>query len=225
MPALFLTCAGGAEALLAEEATRIAVQTQGSGREGGRVAEASRGGVWVEGDARTAMALNLESRLAQRVLWPLAEGPYRDEHELYALARTVPWSDWISPEQTLRVDSSAFRSPLKSLNFAALRVKDAVCDALREAAGARPSVDTRHPDLPIALFAGSADRVVPPDKTRDAARLLQERGFPATFTLLRGWNHDYVHGAYLRLHRDVWNGLQSHRLDQAPRFQPILEAP
>ncbi|MFO1273044.1 MAG: THUMP domain-containing protein [Rubrivivax sp.] len=154
MPALFLPCAGGAEALLADEATRIAVQTQGSGREGGRVAEASRGGVWVEGDARTAMALNLESRLAQRVLWPLAEGPYRDEHELYALARTVPWSDWISPEQTLRVDSSAFRSPLKSLNFAALRVKDAVCDALREAAGARPSVDTRHPDLPIALFAG-----------------------------------------------------------------------
>lgn len=79
--------------------------------------------------------------------------------------------------------------------------------------------------IPIALFAGSADRLVPPDKTRDAARLLQERGFPATFTLLRGWNHDYVQGAYLRLHRDVWSGLKSHRLDQAPRFQPILEAP
>ncbi len=144
MAALFLPCAGGAEALLAEEATRIT----------GRAAEASRGGVWVEGDERAAMALNLESRLAQRVLWPLAEGPYRDEHELYALARTVRWGDWIAPEQTLRVDSNAFRSPLKSLNFAALRVKDAVCDTLRESAGARPSVDTRHPDLPIALFAG-----------------------------------------------------------------------
>ena len=63
-------------------------------------AEATRGGVWVEGDERTAMQLNLESRLAQRVLWPLVDGPYRDEHDLYALARRVPWPHWITPEQT-----------------------------------------------------------------------------------------------------------------------------
>jgi putative N6-adenine-specific DNA methylase len=49
------------------------------------------------------------------------------------------------------VDTSAWRSPLKSLNFAALRVKDAVCDAMRDAVGERPSVDTRHPDLPLLL--------------------------------------------------------------------------
>lgn len=79
--------------------------------------------------------------------------------------------------------------------------------------------------IPIALFAGSEDRVVPPDRTRAAARLLQERGFPATFTLMRGWNHDYVNGSHARLHRDVWNYLQAQRLDHAPRFQPILPAP
>ncbi len=144
MPALFLPCAGGVEALLADEVRRIT----------GTPAETTRGGVWVEGDERTAMALNLESRLATRVLWPLADGPYRDEGDLYALARRVPWPRWITPEQTLRVDVSAQRSPLQSLNFAALRIKDAVCDTLREATGARPSVDTRHPDLPIALFVG-----------------------------------------------------------------------
>jgi putative N6-adenine-specific DNA methylase len=144
MTALFLPCAGGAEALLADEAARIA----------GRTAEAGRGGVWVEGDERTAMALNLHSRLAQRVLWPVIEGPYRDEHDLYDLARRVAWADWVRPEQTLRVDTSAVRSPLKSLNFAALRIKDAVCDVVREATGARPSVDTRWPDLPLALFVG-----------------------------------------------------------------------
>ena len=144
MVALFLPCAGGAEALLAEEASRIA----------GRAAEAGRGGVWVDGDERTAMALNLESRLAQRVLWPLIDGPYRDEHDLYDLARHVPWPTWITPQQTLRVDVNAVRSPLKSLNFAALRIKDAVCDVLRESTGERPSVDTQRPDLPIALFVG-----------------------------------------------------------------------
>jgi putative N6-adenine-specific DNA methylase len=141
---LFLPCAGGVEALLADEVHRIT----------GRNAESGRGGVWVPGDERTAMQLNLESRLATRVLWPLAEGPYSDEHELYALARTVPWERWITPEQTLRVDVAAMRSPLQSLNFAALRIKDAVCDVLRETRGARPSVDTHRPDLPIWLFAG-----------------------------------------------------------------------
>ncbi|MEP7283968.1 MAG: THUMP domain-containing protein [Rubrivivax sp.] len=130
--------------MLAVEANRIT----------GVPAEAGRGGVWVHGDQRAAMQLNLESRLAQRVLWPLVDGPYRDEHDLYALARQVDWPAWITPAQTLRVDVGAQRSPLRSLNFAALRIKDAVCDALRDAVGERPSVDTRWPDLPLQLFVG-----------------------------------------------------------------------
>jgi putative N6-adenine-specific DNA methylase len=141
---LFLPCANGVEPLLAAEVQRIT----------GQQADESRGGVWVEGDERMAMRLNLECRLAQRVLWPLLDGPYHDEHDLYDMARRVPWPQWITPEHTLRVDVSAQRSPLQSLNFAALRIKDAVCDTLREATGARPSVDTRNPDLAIALFVG-----------------------------------------------------------------------
>jgi putative N6-adenine-specific DNA methylase len=139
---LFLPCAGGVEALLADEVQRL----------GGRHPKAQRGGVAVAGDTRLAMRLNLESRLAQRVLWPLAHGAYRHEQDLYDLARdAVRWPDWITPAQTLRVDTTAQRAPLKSLNFASLRIKDAVCDALRDASGARPDVDTRHPDLPLAL--------------------------------------------------------------------------
>lgn len=156
--ALFLPCAGGAEALLADEVMRIT----------GTRADTGRGGVWVAGDERTAMQLNLESRLAQRVLWPLAEAPYRDEHDLYALARDVEWERWITPEQTLKVDVSAMRSPLASLNFTALRIKDAVCDRLRDTAGARPSVDTHRPDLPIALFAGPERATVYVDTSGEA---------------------------------------------------------
>ncbi len=100
------------------------------------------------------MLLNLESRLAQRVLIEVAEGEYRNEDDLYALARSVDWGDWITPRQTLRVDSTAQKSPLKSLNFAALRIKDAVCDQLREATGERPSVDVERPDLTLVLHVG-----------------------------------------------------------------------
>ena len=128
---------------MADEVLRI-LGPQASG-------EMLRGGVTVDGDASTAMRLNLESRLAQRVLWPLAHGPYETEHDLYALARTVPWTDWITPAQTFRIDTTAQRSPLQSLNFATLRVKDAVCDVVRDAVGERPSIDTRHPDLPLSL--------------------------------------------------------------------------
>ncbi len=167
MPALFLPCAGGVEAWLADEVLRIT----------GLAAETTRGGVWVDGDQRTAMQLNLESRLATRVLWPLADGVYRDEHDLYDLARRVDWGHWISPAQTLRVDVTAMRSPLQSLNFAALRIKDAVCDTLREATGERPSVDTRRPDLPIALFVGP-----------EHATLYVDTSGEALFK--RGWRED-----------------------------------
>jgi putative N6-adenine-specific DNA methylase len=143
---LFLPCAGGTEALLAEECQRVL--------EGRCPVEAGRGGVYVEGGIEAAMALNLHSRLAQRVLWQVADGPYASEQDLYELGRRVRWSDWITPKQTLRVDASAWRSPLKSINFAALRIKDAVCDVMREASGERPSVDTRHPDLSLVLHLG-----------------------------------------------------------------------
>ena len=167
MTALFLPCAAGVESLLADEARRIT----------GAVVDIARGGVWVAGDERTAMQLNLESRLAQRVLWPLIDGPYRDEHELYELARRVAWQHWITPEQTLRVEVSAQRSPLTSLNFAALRIKDAVCDSLRESAGARPSVDTRRPDLPLFLFVGPEHATLYADTSGDAL-------------FKRGWRED-----------------------------------
>ena len=158
--ALFLPCAAGAEALLGEEIGRIlGAETP---------LQLDRGGVQVMGDAVVAMRLNLESRLAQRVLWPLAYGPYEHEHDLYALARTVPWGEWISNAQTFRIDTTAQRSPLQSLNFATLRVKDAVCDVLREATGERPSIDTRFPDLPLTLHLSPTHATLYADTSGEA---------------------------------------------------------
>ena len=145
---LFLPCAAGVEEWLFDEVRRLLPQTPEA-----RITRA-RGGVALEGDPLEVMTLNLESRLAQRVLIEVAEGPYTHENDLYELARSVDWQQWITPQHTLRVDTTAQRSPLKSLNFAALRIKDAVCDMLRDATGERPSVDTHQPDLPLVLHAG-----------------------------------------------------------------------
>ena len=165
---LFLPCAAGVEAFLEAEVRAIVPHAD---------ARAARGGVALAGDPAEVMALNLESRLAQRVLIEVAEGPYRDERDLYELARGVAWSDWITPRQTLRVDSTAQRSPLRSLNFAALRIKDAVCDRMRDEHGARPDVDTVRPDLRVVLHAGAERAAVYVDSSGESL-------------FKRGWRED-----------------------------------
>lgn len=139
---LFLPCAGGTEALLADEVHALLPA---------QAMLTMRGGVTLDGNLPTVMRLNLCSRIAQRVLVRVAEAAYRDERDLYDIGRSVDWTAWITPRQSLRVDVTARRSPLRSLNFAALRIKDAVCDAMREATGSRPNVDTRAPDLALVL--------------------------------------------------------------------------
>ncbi|KGC61308.1 THUMP domain protein [Burkholderia pseudomallei] len=103
------------------------------------------------------MAANLHSRIASRVLLKIAHRPYRNEQDVYALALEQPWERWFASTQTLRVDITAIKSPLKSLEFATLRVKDAICDRLREKTGARPSIDTAQPDVRVFAFLTAGD--------------------------------------------------------------------
>jgi putative N6-adenine-specific DNA methylase len=114
-------------------------------------AVALAGGVMCRGSLEAAYRINLHSRLASRVLLLLARGSYRNEDDLYRLASAQPWERWFD-HCTLRVDTTAIRSPLTSLNFATLRVKDAIVDRLREQTGERPSIDTAHPDVRVAVF-------------------------------------------------------------------------
>ncbi|MDO5653293.1 MAG: THUMP domain-containing protein [Brachymonas sp.] len=148
---LFLPCAAGVEDLLANEV---------GGLDGVRAdaVQAQRGGVQVRGSWRTVLQLNLHSRLAQRVLLQLADAPYTKEDDVYAAAHAVPWEHWFGVRHTFRVDVTAQRSPLKSLNFAALRIKDAVADRFRAQAGSRPDVDTQRPDVRIHAHLGP-DRI------------------------------------------------------------------
>jgi putative N6-adenine-specific DNA methylase len=165
---LFLPCAAGVETLLGAEVQRLLPDVR---------VHTMRGGVALDGKPTDVMVLNLELRLAQRVLVEVAEGEYRDEQSLYELASSVDWTQWITPQHTLRVDTTATRCPLRSLNFAALRIKDAVCDQLREATGERPNVDIREPDLALVLHLG-------PER---AALYVDTSGEPL---FKRGWRED-----------------------------------
>ena len=136
---LFLPCAAGVEALLATEVQGIT----------GTAPKAWRAGVQLQGSWREALQLNLHSRLAQRVLIELAHHQYRSEQDLYNAAAGVAWEIWFTPKQTFKVEITAQHSPLTSLNFAALKIKDAIADRFRDKFDVRPNVDTRWPDVRV----------------------------------------------------------------------------
>jgi len=168
---LFLPCAAGVEDYLAAEVLRITELPPGC-------ITRQRGGVAVRSHFGHVMRLNLYSRLAQRVLVLLSHTEYRSEQDLYRAASAVAWERWFTPRESIKVEITAQHSPLTSLNFAALKIKDAVCDRFRvKAAGVRPDVDTRHPD--VRLFA---------HLTTDAASLYIDTSGEPLFK--RGWRVD-----------------------------------
>lgn len=115
------------------------------------------GGVHFFGTQGAAYAVNLHSRIASRVLMRLGARGYRSEDDIYSLTAAQRWEDHFSPDETIRVDVTAHKSPLQSLNFVALRVKDGICDRFRQRAGARPSVDTVSPDVRIYAYLSETD--------------------------------------------------------------------
>jgi putative N6-adenine-specific DNA methylase len=168
---LFLPCAAGVEDFLAQEVHGL------TGLSGDDLM-ASRGGVFVRGSWRDAMKLNLYSRLAQRVLIELAHAPYRSENDLYAIASGVAWEIWFTPKQTFKIETTAQHSPLQSLNFATLRIKDAIADRFRaKAGGVRPSIETQWPD--VRVFA---------HLTTDTCTLYIDTSGEPLFK--RGWRQD-----------------------------------
>lgn len=142
MEHFFASSPRGLEPLLAAELASL----------GAKEAAAVPGGVAFSGDWKVCYAANLWSRLASRVLWRVAEFEYAGEGDIYEAARKVDWMRLFSVERTLRVNVSAQKSPLKSLDFATLRIKDAVCDRFRDSLGSRPSVDRANPDVRVHAF-------------------------------------------------------------------------
>ena len=167
---LFLPCAAGVETYLGTEVQRITGVA-------GESLQTLRGGVQLNASWRDAMLLNLHSRLAQRVLVELSYTEYRNEQDLYHAASNVAWEIWFTPKQTFKVEVTAQHSPLTSLNFVALKVKDAIADRFRHKSGVRPDVDTQWPDARIYVHL-----------TTDRATLYIDTSGEPLFK--RGWRED-----------------------------------
>ena len=165
----FAPCPRGLESALAAELAAIDADA----------IVATDGGVAFSGAQTTLYRANLESRIASRILLKVGEGGYRNEDDIYRCAHRLPWNEWFERKRTIRIAVAAVRAPLKSLDFATLRIKDAVCDAFRRSTGARPDVDTRFPDVRIHAFLDA----------RQVTFYLDTSGEPL---FKRGWRTDAV---------------------------------
>lgn len=163
----FAPCPRGLEQALADELVAM-------GLDGVAAANA---GCRFQGRWRDGWRANLHSRLATRMLVELAHGSIRHEDDLRALALQTNWERWMGPKQTLRVDTSAIRSPMKSLQYCNLVVKDSICDRLRDREGERPSIDTVRPDVRVHSFLSA-----------DTATLYLDTSGESLFK--RGWRFD-----------------------------------
>src|SRR5665647_181297 len=138
----FATCPRGLETLLNDELIAL----------GAQALDPTDGGVGFAGDLSLCYRANLESRMATRILWRVGKGPYTSEEDIYKAAYALPWHSWFDVGRDFMVKVTASKSPLKSLEFVTLRIKDAVCDRFRVAVGSRPYIDTKEPDVRVHAY-------------------------------------------------------------------------
>lgn len=136
------TAAKGTELLLAEELEELGAENISSGR----------GIVSFKGDVELCWNVNLHSRVAMRILRPIAEFECPTGDALYEGMKKIRWSEYVTPTQTIAIDATVEDTPeLTHSHFVALKAKDAIVDQQRDELGARPSVNPQDPDVAIVL--------------------------------------------------------------------------
>jgi putative N6-adenine-specific DNA methylase len=169
MSAYFATCARGLEPILADELRALnAIEV----KEG-------RGGVHFLGEQRTLYLANLWLRTAIRVLRPIRTFPAASPEELYAGVQAIDWSRFLTLEHTLAVDCNVRDSNITHSHYAALKVKDAICDQFVARTGKRPSVDTENPLLALNLHIYRNEAVLSLDSSGES---LHKRGYRPILT-------------------------------------------
>lgn len=159
----FATCPRGLEALLQAELQAV----------GAKDIKPTDGGVGFVGELDVCYSANLHSRIATRILMQVGRGNYQTEDDLYQAAYKLNWPNWFDVKHDFMVKVTGVKCPLKSLEFATLRIKDAVCDKFRQVVDSRPYIDTKTPAVRIHAYLTADAYVYYVDTSGDA---LYQRG-------------------------------------------------
>ena len=138
----FAACAANQGDLVADEARRV----------GGKDVRQTTSGVEFQGGIEEGMRFCMYSRISSRLLMALyIDEDTENDEELYDATLSLPWEEWTAPDKTLKVTLTTASCPwIRNSHYASLRVKDAICDRLREKfEGNRPDIDTTDPDVEV----------------------------------------------------------------------------
>ena len=116
----------------------------------------------------------LWSRLASRILLPLAKYPLTDAQALYDGARTIDWPALFDLKRTFAIEVAGHSPNVTHTHYAGLKVKDAIADAFREQTGERPNVDTERPQIRVHLHMDREHATVSLDLSGES---LHRRGY------------------------------------------------
>ena len=163
---VFVSSPKGVTGLLREELGRLGLSAL----------KESPAGVAGEGSQADLYRICLWSRLANRVLLPLAKFPVSSADELYNGALAIAWHEHLSASHTFVIDANVRDSVITHSQYAALRVKDAVADYFRRLSGSRPSVERDTPDVRLNVFIDRASATISLDLSGDS---LHQRGYRA----------------------------------------------
>ncbi len=154
----FATCPRGLEALLEAELQGV----------GAKEIKPTDGGVAFAGELGVCYSANLHSRIATRILMQVGQGKYATEDDLYQAAYKINWPNWFDVKHDFMVKVTGVKCPLKSLEFATLRIKDAVCDKFRQVVDSRPYIDTKTPAVRMHAYLTAEAYVYYVDTSGDA---------------------------------------------------------
>lgn len=138
----FATCPKHLESLLRDELISL----------GAFNAKQTLAGVEFSGDLTLAYRICLWSRLANRILLPLAKVDAKNADLLYKNIRKINWLEHLRPVDTLVIDFAGTSRTINNSHFGALKVKDAIVDQFREKTGQRPTIDKENPALRINVY-------------------------------------------------------------------------
>ncbi len=141
MNELFITCPDKIEPLLIQELNSLGIDGVRTGHHG----------VFAPKSIENVYKINYCSRIATRVLWPLAQFRCLDKDALYTASKAIPWLDFLDEKKTFAIDSNVTHPNIRNSLYGAQVMKDGLCDHIREQLGERPSVDIRNPDVQLNL--------------------------------------------------------------------------
>lgn len=170
MTTYFATCARGLEPVLSQELMAL----------GACKVEPGRGGVEFRGDTALLYRANLWLRTAIRILHPIQEADVHTTDELYEFARQQNWAEFLTADHTFAIDCNVRDSAITHSQYAARRVKDAICDQFRDRTGRRPSVDPDQPMIGFNLHISRNHAVLSRDSSWSS---LHKRGYRPVQTI------------------------------------------